>query len=119
MPTLPVSRSACRRTPYAFAPPFSGVTQTPDDYVVGIGETRSVRELCEVAFRAAGLDYRDHVLQDERFMRPAEVDLLVGDASKARTQLGWAPEVSFRELVEMMVDADLARHRAVLAAAAR
>ncbi|HKG93441.1 MAG TPA: GDP-mannose 4,6-dehydratase [Gemmatimonadaceae bacterium] len=82
----------------------------PDDYVVATGETHSVRELCEIAFAAAGLDYRDHVVIDERFYRPAEVDLLVGDASKARTQLGWEPRVSFRELVEMMVAADLARH---------
>src|SRR5215218_9119031 len=92
---------------------------TPDDYVVATGETYSVRDLCELAFAHVGLDYRDHVVQDERFMRPAEVDLLVGDASKARAQLGWEPEVSFRSLVEMMVDADMARHRAVLAAAAR
>jgi len=92
---------------------------TPDDYVVATGETYSVRDLCELAFAHVGLDYRDHVVQDERFMRPAEVDLLVGDASKARAQLGWEPEVSFRSLVEMMVDADMARHRAVLAAAPR
>ena len=93
--------------------------EEPRDYVVSTGETHSVRELVEVAFGHVGLDWRAHVVQDERFMRPAEVDLLVGDASKARAQLGWTPEVSFRELVEMMVDADLARHRAVLAAAAR
>jgi len=80
----------------------------PDDYVVATGETHSVREFCEIAFSHAGLDYQDHVVVDERFMRPAEVDLLVGDPGKAKAQLGWEPKVSFRELVEMMVDADLA-----------
>jgi len=84
---------------------------TPDDYVVGMGVTRSVRELCELAFRAAGLDYRDHVVQDEKFFRPAEVDLLVADPSKARRALGWSPKVTFEQLVAMMVEADLARHR--------
>jgi GDPmannose 4,6-dehydratase len=82
----------------------------PDDYVVATGETWSVRQLCELAFQAVGLDYRDFVRHDTRFDRPAEVDLLVGDASKAREQLGWAPTVGFRELIEMMVAADLARH---------
>ena len=82
----------------------------PDDYVIGTGDTRSVRELCEVAFSAVGLDYRDHVVQDPRFFRPAEVDLLVADPSKARVQLGWEPRVTFEELVRMMVDADLARY---------
>ncbi len=80
----------------------------PDDYVVATGETHSVREFCEIAFSHAGLDYQDHVVIDERFMRPAEVDLLVGDPGKAKRQLDWEPRVSFRELVEMMVDADLA-----------
>jgi GDPmannose 4,6-dehydratase len=79
----------------------------PDDYVVATGETHSVREFCEIAFGHAGLDYNDHVVVDERFMRPAEVDLLVGDPGKAKRQLGWEPKVSFRELVETMVDADL------------
>jgi GDPmannose 4,6-dehydratase len=79
----------------------------PDDYVIATGETHSVRELCEVAFRHVGLDYGDFVVQDERFFRPAEVDLLVGDATKAGRVLGWEPRVHFRELVEMMVDADL------------
>ncbi len=79
----------------------------PDDYVVATGETHSVREFCEIAFSHAGLDYNDHVVMDERFMRPAEVDLLVGDPGKAKEKLGWEPKVSFRELVEMMVDADL------------
>ncbi len=80
----------------------------PDDYVVGTGETHSVRELCEVAFGHVGLDYRDYVRQDPRFMRPAEVDLLISDPSKARKKLGWQPEVSFKQLIEMMVDADIA-----------
>jgi GDPmannose 4,6-dehydratase len=84
---------------------------SPDDYVIGTGETHSVRELCEVAFARVGLDWKKYVVQDERFMRPAEVDLLVADATKARTHLGWTPTVDFRHLVEMMVDADLARHR--------
>lgn len=86
---------------------------TPDDFVIGTGETYSVREFCELAFGAVDLDYREHVVQDERFFRPAEVDLLVADPSKAKTQLGWTPHVNFRQLVEMMVEADLARyHRA-------
>ncbi|NWG33901.1 MAG: GDP-mannose 4,6-dehydratase [Chloroflexi bacterium] len=81
----------------------------PDSYVIGMGETHSVREFCEIAFAHLGLDYRDFVVQDERFYRPAEVDLLISDPSKARTQLGWEPSVSFKELVKMMVDADLER----------
>ncbi|MFL5576491.1 MAG: GDP-mannose 4,6-dehydratase [Gemmatimonadaceae bacterium] len=85
---------------------------TPDDYVVGTGETWAVRDLCEIAFSCVGLDYREYVVQDPKFFRPAEVDLLVADPSKVKRDLGWAPRVSFRQLVEMMVDADLARHRA-------
>ena len=80
---------------------------TPDDYVVATGETHEVRELCEIAFSVAGLDYRDHVVIDERFLRPAEVDLLVGDPKKAETVLGWKREVGFSQLVEMMVESDL------------
>ena len=79
----------------------------PDDYVVSTGETHAVRELCEVAFQHVGLDYRSHVVQDERYFRPAEVDLLVGNAEKAGRVLGWEPQVNFRQLVQMMVDADL------------
>jgi GDPmannose 4,6-dehydratase len=79
-----------------------------DDYVISTGETHSVRELCQIAFDYVGLDWQQYVVQDERFMRPAEVDLLVGDASKAGRTLGWEPMVSFSELIEMMVDADLA-----------
>ncbi|GAB4402664.1 MAG: GDP-mannose 4,6-dehydratase [Anaerolineales bacterium] len=81
---------------------------TPDDYVIASGTTHSIRELCEVAFGYLDLDWREYVVQDPRFYRPAEVDLLVGDASKARRVLGWEPQVSFEELVKMMVDADLA-----------
>ncbi|HVX17345.1 MAG TPA: GDP-mannose 4,6-dehydratase [Acidimicrobiales bacterium] len=80
----------------------------PDDYVVSTGETHSVQEFCELAFGHVDLDWQQYVKQDERFMRPAEVDLLVGDPSKARKVLGWEPKVSFAELVTMMVDADLA-----------
>jgi len=83
----------------------------PDDYVIGTGDARTVRELCEVAFDHAGLDYRKHVVQDPKFFRPAEVDLLVADAGKAEAKLGWKPKVGFHELVRMMVDADLERHR--------
>lgn len=81
----------------------------PGDFVIATGEAHSVREFCEVAFGRVGLDYREHVKVDERFMRPADVDVLLGDATKARTELGWEPRVSFAELVEMMVDADVAR----------
>jgi GDPmannose 4,6-dehydratase len=84
---------------------------TPDDYVIGTGVTHSVRDLCETAFAVVGLDWRDFVVQDEAFMRPAEVDLLVADASKADRELDWRPTVSFARLVERMVEADLDRHR--------
>jgi GDPmannose 4,6-dehydratase len=79
----------------------------PDDYVICTGKTHSVREFCEAAFAHVGLDYQDYVIQDERFFRPAEVDLLVGDPAKARKVLGWEPRVSFDGLIQMMVDADL------------
>ena len=79
----------------------------PDDFVIATGETHSVRELCEVAFSAAGLNYEDHVVVDPAFIRPAEVDLLVGDATRARDLLGWKCEVDFYALIEMMVAADL------------
>lgn len=85
--------------------------QTPDNYVIGTGETHSVREFCEIAFSHLGLDYNDHVVQDEKFYRPAEVDLLISDPSRARNALKWEPAVSFKELVAMMVDADMERLR--------
>ena len=81
---------------------------SPDDYVICTGETHSVREFCEVAFSHLGLRYEDHVEVDEKFFRPAEVDLLVGDYSKASDKLKWAPKTTFEELVTMMVDADMA-----------
>ncbi len=79
----------------------------PDDYVVASGETHSVRELVEIAFSYLGLDYNDFVKIDPRFLRPAEVDLLIGDPAKAKRKLGWEPDVSFEQLVKMMVDSDL------------
>jgi GDPmannose 4,6-dehydratase len=83
--------------------------EVPDDYVVATGETHSIRDLLEVAFARVGIDdWSKRVIQDKRFFRPAEVDLLVGDASKARDQLGWTPKVGFQELVHSMVDSDLA-----------
>jgi GDPmannose 4,6-dehydratase len=81
----------------------------PVDYVVGSGETHSVRELVELAFGRVGLDYHDYVVSDPRFYRPAEVDVLLADPAKARRELGWSPRVGFAELVAMMVDADLKR----------
>jgi len=86
-----------------------------DDYVIATGTTTSIRELCRLAFAHVDLNYEDHVRMDPRFMRPAEVDVLLGDASKARQQLGWTPEVPLPEMVAEMVDADLARHRARMA----
>jgi len=82
--------------------------EQPGDYVVATGKTHSVRQLLEVAFGLVDLDYQEHVRVDHQFIRPADVDRLVGDASKAREKLGWKPEVGFEKLVEMMVDADLA-----------
>lgn len=81
---------------------------TPDDYVVAMGESHSVREFVEAAFGYANLDWERHVRLDERYLRPSEVDHLLGDASKARKQLDWKPKVSFEQLVRMMVDADIA-----------
>src|SRR4051794_2298017 len=83
-----------------------------DDYVVATGETHSIRELLDVAFRHVGIDeWEDKVFQDPRFFRPAEVDLLIGDPSKAREKLGWTPKVAFEDLVRMMVDSDLAEQK--------
>ena len=84
---------------------------TPEDYVIGTGETYSVRQFCEHAFGALDLDYKQYVVQDERFFRPAEVDLLVSDPTRAREELGWTPKVDFAALVQMMVQADLARYQ--------
>jgi GDPmannose 4,6-dehydratase len=86
--------------------------EQPSDYVIATGETHSVGELCESAFAAADLDWHKFVEIDERFMRPAEVDLLIGDATKARLKLGWTPTVSFNELIETMVKADIELLRA-------
>ncbi|MCP4088008.1 MAG: GDP-mannose 4,6-dehydratase [Actinomycetia bacterium] len=80
---------------------------TPEDFVIATGETHSVREFCELAFSHVGLEWTDHVVQDDQFMRPAEVDLLIGDPTKARERLGWKPKTDFASLVRMMVDADL------------
>ncbi|MCB0971603.1 MAG: GDP-mannose 4,6-dehydratase, partial [Acidimicrobiales bacterium] len=80
----------------------------PDDYVVATGETHSVREFCELAFGRVDLDWEQYVKVDEKFFRPAEVDLLVGSPAKAKRQLDWEPKTSFPELVHMMVDADVA-----------
>ena len=79
----------------------------PDDFVLATGDTHTVREFLEAAFGRLGLDWRDHVVHDQRYERPSEVDLLLGDASKARRELGWEPKVKFADLVAMMVDADL------------
>lgn len=79
----------------------------PDDYVIATGETHTIRELLETAFSYVGLDYREYVKIDPKFVRPAEVDYLLGDPSKAREKLGWKREVSFRQLIEMMVNGDM------------
>jgi GDPmannose 4,6-dehydratase len=81
--------------------------EKPGDYVIATGETHSVREFCQEAFGAAGLDWKDFVKVDPKYFRPAEVDLLLGDASKARRELGWSPKVTFKELAKLMVEADL------------
>jgi GDPmannose 4,6-dehydratase len=80
---------------------------TPDDYVVSTGKTHTVQNLVECAFGCVGLNWQDYVYQDPNFKRPAEVDLLIGDSSKAKDQLGWEPQVQFEQLIEMMVEADL------------
>jgi len=92
---------------------------SPNDYVVGSGETHSVRELVELAFSHVGLDYRKYVVSDPKYYRPAEVDVLLADPSKARRELGWAPKVGFAELVTMMVDADVERLGSAAPLAAR
>ena len=87
---------------------------SPEDFVIATGRTHTVREFVRRAFESAGLDWEEYVVQDQRFMRPAEVDLLVGDPSKAKRMLGWEPDVSFEDLVAMMVEADLARLRPLI-----
>jgi GDPmannose 4,6-dehydratase len=77
-----------------------------EDYVIATGHTHSVQRLCEVAFACLDMNWEDYVVQDPQFMRPAEVDLLIGDPSKAKEKLGWEPEVSFEQLIEMMVRSD-------------
>lgn len=84
--------------------------EVPDDYVVATGRTASVRDMCEIAFRHVGLNYEAHIRIDPSFLRPAEVDLLQGDASKAQARLGWQPETSLEEMIAEMVEADIARH---------
>ena len=86
-----------------------------DDYVIATGVTTSIRDLCRIAFAHVGLDYQQHVKTDPRFLRPAEVDVLLGDSTKAQTKLGWTPETPLAAMVAEMVDADLARHRARIA----
>ena len=81
--------------------------ENPDDFVIGSGETHSVREFCEIAFACVGMDYRDYVVQDPKFYRPAEVDLLISNPMKAHKVLGWKPSVNFQGLVNMMVQADI------------
>src|SRR5262245_38200173 len=81
--------------------------EKPDDYVVATGETHSVREFLQEAFAYAGLDWKEHVVVDPKYFRPAEVDVLLGDPSKARAVLGWVPRVTFKDLVRLMVDADM------------
>jgi GDPmannose 4,6-dehydratase len=114
--TLPLGNLEARRD-WGFAGDYVeamwGMLQQPqpDDYVVATGATHAVKELCAIAFARAGLNWRDHVVVAPQLVRPAEVDLLLGDATKAKRVLGWQPRVSFQKLVEMMVDADLARYR--------
>jgi len=93
--------------------------QTPEDFVIGTGETHSVRELCEVAFGAVGLDYQDYVRIDPRYFRPTEVEHLLCDPARARKLLGWEPRVRFRELIQMMIEHDLELARRELRAAGR
>jgi GDPmannose 4,6-dehydratase len=88
--------------------------ETPDDYVIATGRNASVRDMCRIAFAYVGLEMDDFVVVRQDLMRPAEVDVLLGDASKAREKLGWKPTVSLEEMIAEMVDADLFRHRARL-----
>jgi GDPmannose 4,6-dehydratase len=85
--------------------------EVPDDYVVATGRTTSIRDMCALAFRHVGLNYEEHVTTDPAFLRPAEVEVLLGNAAKAKAKLGWTPEISLEEMIAEMVEADLARHR--------
>ncbi|KXV20153.1 GDP-mannose 4,6-dehydratase [Gluconobacter oxydans] len=85
--------------------------EVPDDYVIATGRTTSIRDLCRIAFSSVGLNYEDHVVTNPAFLRPAEVEVLLGDASKAKKALGWEPETTLEEMITEMVKADLARHR--------
>ena len=86
---------------------------TPEDFVISTGETHSIEELVEIAFTHAGLEWKDYVVIDPKFVRPAEVDLLLGDSSRAKEKLKWQPKVKFEELIRMMVDFDIKRHKAL------
>ncbi|MBD8137271.1 GDP-mannose 4,6-dehydratase [Bacillus sp. CFBP 13597] len=88
--------------------------KNPEDFVISTGETHTVKEFIEIAFQHVGLNWQDYVIQDEKFMRPAEVDLLLGNPEKAKDKLNWEPEVSFEQLVKMMVDHDLEKNRVIL-----
>jgi GDPmannose 4,6-dehydratase len=83
--------------------------ETPDDYVVATGKTWTVREMCETAFASVGLNYQDHVTINPKFLRPAEVDLLLGDPSKAKAKLGWEPKTTMQDMIAEMVEADIVR----------
>jgi GDPmannose 4,6-dehydratase len=85
--------------------------EVPDDYVVATGRTTSIRDMCALAFRHVGLNYEDYVTIDPAFLRPAEVEVLLGNPAKAQAKLGWKPEISLEEMIAEMVEADLARHR--------
>jgi len=114
---LPLGNVEARRD-WGYAPDYVEAmwrmlqADRPEDYVIATHETHSVQEFCEVAFEHVGLDWKEHVHIDPAFVRPAEVDMLIGDPSKARRNLGWQPTVSFRQLVKLMVDADLERLKA-------
>ena len=116
---LPMGNLDARRD-WGFAPDYVEAmwrmlqADAPDDYVVATHETHTVQEFCEIAFSRAGLDWQEHVYVDPAFVRPAEVDVLIGDASKAKRKLGWEPTVRFKQLVELMVDADLERLKATV-----
>jgi GDPmannose 4,6-dehydratase len=116
---LPVGNLDARRD-WGYAPDYVEAMwrmlqdEQADDYVIATHETHTVREFCEVAFARAGLDWKEHVFVDPAFVRPAEVDVLIGDAAKAKRKLGWEPKVRFKQLVELMVDADLERLKATV-----